>query len=105
MALPNASLYVTSLENIAVSVTAPAGVNPTSYAVQFAFLSVPPPSQPASNQWVAGAWQSDSTPYTALCLIGPGGTTTLSSGQWSVWMRLFASPEIPVKYCGIVQLS
>jgi hypothetical protein len=105
MAVPNASVYVTSLENIAVSVTAPSAVNPTSYSVEFAFMAVPPPNQPVISQWVTGSWQSTSLPYLALCLVGPDGTIQLTPGQWYVWFKILASPEIPVKYAGILQIS
>jgi hypothetical protein len=105
VALPNTSIYATSLEEVPVSVTAPASVNPTGDTVQMAFLSVPPPTQPTSLQWNVATWQTTSTPYIALCLVGPGGTIQLASGQWYVWLRITASPEIPVKFCGILQVS
>jgi hypothetical protein len=105
VALPNTSIYVTSLEEVPVSVTAPPGVNPTSDTVQMAFLAVPPPTQPSSGAYVAATWQSLSTPYIALCLVGPGGTTTLTAGQWYVWVKITASPEVPVKYAGILEVS
>jgi hypothetical protein len=105
VALPNTSIYVTSLEEVPVSVTAPVGVNPTSDTVQMAFLAVPPPTQPGLSDWKTATWQSLTTPYIALCLVGPAGTTTLTAGQWYVWIKITASPEIPVKYCGILQVS
>jgi hypothetical protein len=105
VALPNTSIYATSLEEVPVSVTAPAGVNPTGDTVQMAFLASPPPTQPGPGDWKVATWQSTSTPYIALCLVGPGGTTTLIAGQWSVWIKITASPEAPVKYAGILQVS
>ena len=105
MALPNTSIYSTSLEEVPVSVTAPIGINPTGDTVQMAFLPSPPPVQPTSLQYVTATWQSTSTPYVALCLVGPGGVTTLTQGQWYVWIKITATPEIPVKYCGILQVS
>ena len=131
MALPNTSIYSTSLEEVPVSVTAPVGINPTGDTVQMAFLAVPPPTQPTSLEYVNAAWQSTSLPYIALCLVGPpppaqpgltdwkaaawqstslpyialaswpGGAATLTQGQWYVWIKITASPEVPVKYCGI----
>jgi hypothetical protein len=103
--LPNTSIYVTSLEEVPVTVTAPVGINPTSDTVQMAFLSVPPPTQPTSLQWNTAAWQSLSIPYVALCLVGPGGTITLTQGEWYVWIKVTASPEVPVKYAGLLQVS
>lgn len=105
MAIPNTSIFATSLEEVPVSVTAPIGINPTSDTVQMAFLQAQPPIQPASNQYVAATWQSTTTPYIALCLVGPGGTTTLTQGQYNVWIKITASPEIPVKWCGILQVT
>jgi hypothetical protein len=105
MALANTSIYSTSLEEVPANVTAPVGVNPTSDAVYMAFLSVPPPAQPTSGQWNVAGWQSLSAPYVALCLVGPGGTTTLTAGQWYCWVKITASPEVPVKYAGILQVS
>ena len=105
MALPNTGIYATSLEEVPVTVTAPIGINPTSDTVVMAFLAVPPPTQPTSLQWQTATWLSTSAPYTALCLVGPGGTITLAQGQWYVWIKITASPEIPVKYAGILQVS
>lgn len=105
MAIPNASIFSTSLEQVAVAVTPPIGVNPTSDTVQMAFLINQPPIQPTSGQYVASSWQSTSTPYVALCLVGPGGGTALTQGQYNVWLKISASPEVPVKYCGILQVT
>jgi succinate dehydrogenase/fumarate reductase flavoprotein subunit len=105
MALPNTSIYATSLEEVPVSVTAPIGVNPTGDTVLMAFLAAPPPVQPTSIQYVTATWQSTSAPYVALCLVGPGGVTTLGQGQWNVWIKITATPEVPVKYCGILQVT
>lgn len=105
MALPNTSIYVTSLEEVPVLVTAPTGVNPTGDTVQMAFLPTPPPAQPGPSDWQVATWQSTSTPYVALCLVGSGGTIALTTGQWYVWLKITASPEVPVKYCGILQVS
>lgn len=107
MAIPNYSLYATSLEYVPVTVTGPAGVNPTGDTVQMAFLEDPPPNQPGTASWLSAIWQGTAyaASYTALCLIGPGGTGTLTAGQWYTWVKLTASPEVPVRYCGITQVS
>ena|SRR5215472_12622407 len=105
MAIPNTSIFSTSLEEVPVAVTAPIGINPTSDTVQMAFLSQPPPVQPGVSDWKVATWQSLSTPYIALCLVGPGGATTLTQGQWFTWIKITASPEVPVKYAGILQVS
>lgn len=106
MPLPNCSIYVSSLEEVPFSVTAPQGINPTSDFVQMAFLTIPPPTQPTLGQWVTGGWQSTSgPPWIALCLVGPGGATTLTAGLYYVWIKLTVVPEVPVKYAGILQVS
>jgi len=106
MPVPNNSIYVTSLEEVPVNVTVPVGVNPTSDSVFMAFLSVPPPSQPASEDWNAASWFTGvGNQYTAICLVGPGGTIQLTQGYWYVWAKISASPEVPVKYAGILQVS
>lgn len=105
MALPNTSIYAESLEEVPVLVSAPIGVNPTSDAVLMAFLAVPPPVQPQLADWQTADWLTTSAPYTALCLVGPGGTITLIPGLWYVWLKITAAPEVPVKYAGILQIS
>jgi hypothetical protein len=105
VALPNTSIYATSLEEVPVSVTAPVGINPTGDTVLMAFLPVPPPAQPTALEWINASWQSFTAPYIALCLVGPGGATTLTQGQWYVWIKITAAPEVPVKYCGVLQIS
>lgn len=105
MALPNTSIYATSLEEVPVSITAPPAINPTGDTVAMAFLAVPPPVQPGPSDWQTATWQSTSAPYIALCLVGPGGTTTLAAGQWYVWVKITATPEVPVKFAGVLQVS
>ena len=105
MALPNTSIYSTSLEEVPVVVTPPVGMNPTGDTVQMAFLAVPPPAQPGSGDWKTASWQSLVAPYIILCLVGPGGAITLTAGQWYTWVKISASPEIVVKYAGILQVS
>jgi hypothetical protein len=105
VAIPNASIYATSTEQVAVTVTPPIGLNPTADTVQMAFLLSPPPVQPGVSDWHAATWQATSAPYVALCLVGPAGTTSLTQGQWNVWVKITASPEIPVKWCGILQVT
>lgn len=105
MAPPNNSIYVTSLEEVPVTITTPVGVNPTGDPVYMAFLSSPPPSQPTSLQWNAATWLVNGTEYIALCLVGPGGTITLTAGLWYTWVKITASPEVPVKYAGVLQVS
>jgi hypothetical protein len=80
--------------------------NPTSDTVQFAFM--PTPTQvPASADWVAGTWGTSNNivyPYNALCLVGTAGTTALTQGNYSIYLKVTDSPEIPVFIAGQVQV-
>lgn len=56
------------------------------------------------TDWVPGEWAS-TTPlpgggYTARCLVGPGGTITLTPATYTVSVKVTDSPEIPVIDCG-----
>ena len=82
--------------------------NPTGDAVAFAFM--PTAVQvPQVSDWVAGSWDTDTTsvlyPYSAKCLVGPAGTTTLGIGAYIVYVRITDSPEIPVLIAGQLQVS
>ncbi len=96
----NMSHLSTEYVNIPVSVTK-AGVpyNPTSDAVQFAFM--PTPTQvPQNADWQTGDWQTYTGnilyPYLAQCLVGPSGTITLGTGTYVIYLKITDSPEIPV---------
>jgi hypothetical protein len=94
-----------STENIGVTVqatTAGTTYNPTGDEVQFAFITGYG-SAPTSGQWVTGSWTTTNNPlypYMALCLIGPSGTTALTSGNYTVWLKITDNPEIPVRIAG-----
>lgn len=110
MPLPSYSMYGTSTEYVPFSVSAAGTIDPTLGTVAMAFIQVPPPAQPALASYVGGTWQGAFSPYVALCLISGtaslgGGAATLSSGLWYAWLKLSASPETPVKYAGLLQMS
>lgn len=105
MAIPNASIFATSLEEVPVAVTVPIGINPTGTPPQMAFLVAPPPVQPTAGQYINGTWQASVQPFIALCLVGPGGAVQLAQGQYNVWLKITATPEVPVKWCGILQVT
>ena len=57
---------------------------------------------PATGDWTdADAW--DGT--IAKLLIGPGGTVELAAGTYRVWVRVTATPEIPVIESGLVRIG
>ena len=80
-----------------------AAYNPTTDALQFAFM--PTPTQtPVNADWVSGVWESVPSniiyPYNAKCLVGPSGVTALTSGSYNVYMKVTDSPEVPVFVAG-----
>jgi hypothetical protein len=93
-----------SLEYIRVKITAfkiGAPINPTGDTVQFAFTAVD--VNPVS--WVSGSWETvtdagGNNTYFALCLVGPGGTANLTSGTYSIWVKVADNPETPVMNVG-----
>lgn len=82
--------------------------NPTSDAVAFAFMPGAT-AVPGDSDWVAGTWDTDTPnliyPYTAKCLVGPSGTTTLGIGTYIIYVRITDNPEIPVLIAGQLQIQ
>lgn len=105
MAQPGYSIYATSLEDVPVTVTGPYGVNPTATPPEMAFLTSPPPVQPSSLEWNSASWVGTTSPYIAMCLVGPGGIIQLDEGTYYTWVKFTATPEIPVKYAGVLLVS
>lgn len=96
-----AALSVLSLEYVRVPVSATesgAAVNPTSDAVTMAF----PPlgTRPATGDWKTAEWEIAGSTYSARCLVGPGGTVTLPTGQYDVWVKVTDNPEVPAMPAG-----
>lgn len=88
--------------------TAGVPINPTTDAVQFAFM--PQPSQvPQVTDWVSGSWDTVTSdviyPYSAKCLVGPVGTITLGIGTYVVYIKITSNPEIPVLAVGRLAIS
>jgi Spherulation-specific family 4 len=81
--------------------------NPTADIVQFAFL--PLGTYPSGGSWVAGSWETTTqfggTQYLARCLVGPTGTTTLTKGDYVVWIKIADTPEVPVRNLGTLQIT
>lgn len=103
----SAPLVISSLSKEYVRVrvfakNAGAAVNPTADVVEMAFKS--DGTEPSTPDWKTAAWETDATTdpdtYYARCLVGPGGTVTLTDGSYDVWVRVTDSPEIPVKKAG-----
>lgn len=96
-----------STEYVQVPVFAASGgqpVNPTSYTVQFAFEEGI--NAPAGGDWVAASWDTnDIGTYTAQCLIGAGGTTTLAAGTYYVWVQIATASETVIRCAGQIVVS
>ncbi len=82
--------------------------NPTAYLVQMAFMPQATQS-PAPSDWQAATWSAVPSnvlfPYAAYCLIGPGGTITLGTGTYVVYLKITGSTEIPVQFAGYLEIS
>lgn len=85
-----------------------ASANPTSDTVQMAFMPTPT-QQPQSADWQAAIWATSAIntlyPYTAFCLVGPGGTITLGQGTYIIWVKITDNPEVPVLIGGQLEVS
>jgi hypothetical protein len=57
--------------------------------------------EPADDDWHTAAWVSGE----ARVLIGPGTALDLANGTYRVWVRLTASPEIPVIRAGSLKIT
>lgn len=102
--MSSASLQYISVPVNAVKAGAP--YNPTSDAVQFAFL-LDISGTPGSSDWVSGSWVTLPNylyPWACQCLIGPGGTITLSPALYVVWVKITDNPEIPVLIAGMLRV-
>lgn len=108
--MPGVSISALSTEYVEVPVRAwSAGLpyNPTSDAVQMAFITgqgEPQPSdwRPASWAWttVINGW------YAAQCLVGPqNGGVSLAVGRYSLWVKVTDNPAIPVRVTGTLTIT
>jgi hypothetical protein len=80
------------------------GADPTGNSVAFAFMSSS--TEPSSGDFSAGSWRTGSDgKYYAQALIGPGGTHVLTNGTYYIWVKLTASPEIPIRNVGKIVIT
>lgn len=99
-----------SLEYVRVPVLALVGgvpVNPVGDTVRMAFLSLET-STPSSGDWQTASWDTAPTTggrYLAQCLVGPGGTITLTAGTWWVWIKITDTPEVPIRQAGFIVVT
>jgi len=85
------------------AITAGFNFNPTSFPVNFAFISGA--SQPTISQWVAGGWANNDSepPFVASILIGPNGYA-LAPGKYKVWVQVLGDDQQPVMPAGFVEI-
>ena len=73
-------------------------IDPTADSVFMAFKT--DGEYPDSGDFVVGSWETNATTipptYTALCLVGPGGTIELTAGSYQVFVKITDNPEVPV---------
>lgn len=101
---------VLSLDYVRVPVSAVSAglpINPTSDQVQMAFPVHG--LDPVAGDWKTAIWETDATVtpnvYYARCLVGPGGTVTLSVGTYDVWCKVTDNPEVPARNSGELQVT
>jgi hypothetical protein len=82
--------------------------DPSTDAIEFAFVEDLAASPNASATWTAGSWVAGGGPavWTARCLVGPSGDVSmLQLGHtYSVWLRFTDSPETPIVRSGTVSV-
>lgn len=95
----------TSLQYVPVIVTA-VGANPTTDPVAIAFTT--PGTDPQSGDWKTASWNTTVTlgtnQYEAQCLVGPGGTVTLATGSYQIWVKVTDNPEVPQLPAGMLTI-
>lgn len=87
-----------SLEYVRATIEGPP--NKTSFGPEMAIL--PEGEDPDSGDWETAEWSGDDV----IILVGPGGAFTLTKGvRYEVWVRITASPEIPVLRPGFIHAT
>lgn len=93
-------LQIPSLSTEYVHATIDGPPNKTSYTPEMAIL--PEGQDPTGGDWKTASWSGDDV----ICLIGPSGLITLTKGvTYEVWVRITASPEIPVLRPGFIHAT
>lgn len=58
-------------------------------------------TEPAPGDWNTATWVAGA----ATLLIGPGTVLELADGIYGAWVKITATPEIPVLYCGQIVIT
>lgn len=87
-----------SVEYVHATIDGPS--NKTTYDPEMAVL--PEGQDPDSGDWQTAEWSGDDV----ICLVGPGTDIELTRGvRYEVWVRITASPEIPVLRPGLIHAT
>lgn len=89
MTSPATTIHHTSLELVAVTVTASHDITATT--LTFAIIALPLEAETGTTWLAATTW--DGT--TATLLVGPPALT-LTQGVYRVWLKIVDTPEHPV---------
>lgn len=105
--LPNQSIAAVSTDFVIANLTELVGMvsgNPTSYPVQFAFVSTN--TEPTSGQWHNGSWATSSAPYIAQILIGPSNSgIVLAKGIYGIWVQIVTASTVPAIEIGTLTIT
>lgn len=82
-----------STEYLMTPISAGSG-DPSSYPVQVAVL--PDGDRPAVDDWHDATWDTDSGDHVAVLLVGPEGVIDPGPGTYRTWVKITATPEVPV---------
>lgn len=65
------------------------------------------PTPPLVGDWKAASWLAGTTikGFVSVCLVGPGGTITLTPGKWDVWGQITATPQVPAVFAGVLLVT
>lgn len=78
--------------------------DPTGDPVSLAFVSLG--VTPGSGDWHTATWQTVNSSNLAVCLVGPAnGGVMLDAGVWVVWVRVTATPEVPILQAGYLNVK
>ena len=97
------SQLTTSMARMFVPVYGPPGTDLTALAVDLALIPDDgSASEPASGDWHAAVWLSPDgiKPKEASLLIGAPNGQVYAAGDYVVFARVTATPEVPVIECG-----
>lgn len=77
--------------------------------VTIAFATTDTAPAAASSDWKTATWDTDTgtepDTYRAQCNVGPSGAVTLTAGTYHMFVKVARSPELPILYCGIVEVT